>query len=132
MTRDEFDQLCLLCFDSEGVPGQWHEIHQNCKGSICDVCLKVLVEERKPMSYLCPFCRRVLPPPRHPDHPSYVERDLTWKMAQLNLVEAVQSSSLDLSCWLQLCASAEPWRSAQELADALVSFVQDHERTFRS
>ncbi|KAK3266512.1 hypothetical protein CYMTET_24868 [Cymbomonas tetramitiformis] len=133
MTRDEFDRLCLVCFDRKGVTAPWHKLpRQNCSGNICNVCLKVLVEESKPMSLPCPFCRRVLPPPSHPTHPSFVERDLKWKMAQLNLAGAAQASPSGLPCWLQLCAGAEPWRSAQELADALVSFVEDHERTFRS
>eukprot|EP00854_Cymbomonas_tetramitiformis_P003450 gene3450-4335_t len=131
MTRDEFDRLCLVCFDREGVSGQWHELHQHCSGRTCDLCVRVLAEDRKPMSLPCPFCRRVLPPPRHPTQPPYVERDLTWKMAQLNLAGAAQASPSDLPCWVQLCALAEPWYNAQELADALGAFVQDHERTFR-
>eukprot|EP00854_Cymbomonas_tetramitiformis_P014168 gene14168-16754_t len=53
-------------------------------------------------------------------------------MEQLNLQGLVPTSFNYLSCWMHLYASAEPWRSPQELADALVSFVQDHERTFRS
>eukprot|EP00854_Cymbomonas_tetramitiformis_P005814 gene5814-7013_t len=131
MTSEEFDQLCLVCFDSEGICGQWHE-QQNCGGRICNTCVQTLAKHRQPMQLPCPFCRRVLPPPGHPNHPAFVELDLEWKMVQFNLSGPSQTSlPNDWCCWLHVCTVFEPSRGLQELALTLVAFVEEHATTFR-
>ncbi|KAK3239632.1 hypothetical protein CYMTET_50454 [Cymbomonas tetramitiformis] len=132
LTVDQLDRLCLLCFEAEGVCGLWHPPElQNCTGTTCAECLETLAKQEEPMRVTCPFCRRVLPLPRHPHHPRFVERDLEWKMAQLNLQGPVTNMHDDACCYLHICAVNEPWRSPQDLANALVSFVDEHEITFR-